>query len=52
MNSCVVSGLTGEAEDRQISGSVHGPNKEWGQVVPDNSNGRVTELILLHGLVT
>jgi hypothetical protein len=28
MNSCVVNGLTGEAEDRQISGYMHGPNKE------------------------
>jgi hypothetical protein len=28
MHSCVVSGLTGEAEDRQISGYMHGPNVE------------------------
>jgi hypothetical protein len=28
MNSSVVSGLTGEAEDRQISGYMHGPNNE------------------------
>jgi hypothetical protein len=30
MNSYVVSGLTGEAEDWQISGYMHGPNKEKG----------------------
>jgi hypothetical protein len=28
MNSCVVSVLIGEPEDRQISGYRHGPNKE------------------------
>jgi hypothetical protein len=27
MNSCVVSGLTGEADDRQISGYLNGHNK-------------------------
>jgi hypothetical protein len=35
MNSCVVSGLIGEAEYRQISGYMHRPNKEKWQVVPD-----------------
>jgi hypothetical protein len=30
MNSCVVSGIIGEAEDWQISGYMHGPNKEQG----------------------
>jgi hypothetical protein len=45
MNSYVVSGLTGEAEDRQIWGYTHGPNGEKGRVVPADSNGRVTELI-------
>jgi hypothetical protein len=40
-----VSGLTGEAEDRQISGYTRRSNKEKGQVVADDSNGQVTELI-------
>jgi hypothetical protein len=30
MNSYVVSGLIGEAEDRQTSGYMHGPNREKG----------------------
>jgi hypothetical protein len=30
MNSCVVSGLIGEDEDRQISGYMLGPNNEKG----------------------
>jgi hypothetical protein len=37
MNSCVLSGLIGEAEDR------HGHNKEEAQVVPE-CNGPATEL--------
>jgi hypothetical protein len=46
MNSCVVSSLIGEAEDRQISGYMHGPDREKkGRAVPEGSNGRVTELI-------
>jgi hypothetical protein len=45
MNSCVVSGLIGEAEDRQISGYMHGPDKEKRRVLREESNGQVTELI-------
>jgi hypothetical protein len=41
----VVSVLTGEAEDRCISGYTHGPNKDKGRVVPEESKGRVTEPI-------
>jgi hypothetical protein len=44
MNSCVASGLTGEAEDRQISGYMHGPNKEKRRAVPEDSNVRFREL--------
>jgi hypothetical protein len=50
MNSCVGSGLIGEAENWQMSGYMHGPNKEKQQVLPEDSNGQVTEL--LQGLVT
>jgi hypothetical protein len=45
MNTCIVSGLIGEAEDRQISGYTHGRNRENGRVVAEDSNGRVTELM-------
>jgi hypothetical protein len=41
----VVSGLTGEVEDWQISCYMRGPYKEKGQVVPEDSNDRFTELI-------
>jgi hypothetical protein len=45
MNSCVVGGLNGEAVDGQISGYMEEYNKEMGRVVPDDSNGRITELM-------
>jgi hypothetical protein len=35
MNSCALSCLIGETEHWQISGYMHGPNKEKGQVVPE-----------------
>jgi hypothetical protein len=40
----VLCGLIGEAKHWQISGYMPRPNKEKGPVLPEDSNGPVTEL--------
>jgi hypothetical protein len=44
VNSCVVSGLIGEAEDRQISGYRMNLIKKRERVMPEDSNSWVPEL--------
>jgi hypothetical protein len=45
MNGCIVSGLIGVDEDQQISGYMHGPNREKWRVVPEDSNIQVNRTI-------